>query len=34
MDKARTNHSAWIVGSAVLRLTKMCAPKCMDYERV
>ena len=34
MEKARVNHSAWVMGAAVLRLTKLCAPKCMDYERV
>ena len=34
MEKARKNHSSWVIGAAVLRLTKMCAPKCLDYERV
>lgn len=30
-EEAKKNQSAWIVGSAVLRLTKLCAPKCMDF---
>ena len=33
-DEARKNQAAWIVGSAVLRLTKLCAPKCLDFEKV
>ena len=34
IDKARKNQSAWVIGSAVLRLTKYCAPRCLEYERV
>lgn len=30
-EEAKKNQSAWIVGSAVLRLTKLCMPKCMDF---
>lgn len=33
-NEAKKNHSAWIVGSAVLRLAKICTPKCMDFQRV
>ena len=32
--KAKKNQSAWVLGSAVLRITKFCAPKCLDFERV
>ena len=34
LDKARKNQASWMIGAAVLRLTKLCAPKCLDYERV
>ena len=34
LENAKKNQSSWIIGSAVLRLTKICAPKCLDYERV
>ena len=34
LQQAKKNQSSWIIGSAVLRLTKLCAPKCLDYERV
>ena len=33
-DEARKNQAAWILGSATLRLTKLCAPRCLDLEKV
>lgn len=34
LEKARKQQSSWVIGAATLRLTKLCAPKCLDYERV
>ena len=34
IEKERKQNSAYMYGSAVLRLTKLCAPKCLDYKQV
>ena len=34
LKKARKNQAAWTLSAAVLRLTKLCAPKCLDYDRI
>ena len=30
--KAQKQQGAWIMGSATIRLTKLCLPKCMGFD--
>ena len=34
LAQARKQHSSYMYGSAVLRITDLCAPKCLDISQV